>query len=51
MISYQTDGVEMPSIKKRETTEWIKSVAATYGKRVGEIAYICLLYTSPSPRD
>ena len=40
MISYQTDGVEMPSIKKRETTEWIKSVAATYGKRVGEIAYI-----------
>ena len=40
MISYQTDGVEMPSIKKRKTTEWIKSVAATYGKRVGEIAYI-----------
>ena len=40
MISYQTDGVEMPSIKKRETTEWIKSVAATYGKEVGEIAYI-----------
>ena len=39
MISYQTDGVEMPSIKKRKTTEWIKSVAATYGKRVGEIAY------------
>ena len=40
MISYQTDGAEMPAIKKRETTEWIKSVAATYGKRVGEIAYI-----------
>ena len=30
MISYQTDGAEMPAIKKRETTEWIKSVAATY---------------------
>ena len=28
MISYQTDGVEMPAIKKRETTEWIKAVAA-----------------------
>ena len=40
MISYQTDGVEMPAIKKRETTEWIKAVAATYEKRVGEIAYI-----------
>ena len=30
MISYQTDGIEMPAIKKRETTEWIKAVAATY---------------------
>ncbi|WP_291529066.1 rRNA maturation RNase YbeY [Bacteroides sp. UBA939] len=40
MISYQTDGVEMPAIKKRETTEWIKAVAAVYGKRAGEIAYI-----------
>lgn len=32
MVSYQTDGVEMPVLKKRETTEWIKAVAATYGK-------------------
>jgi len=34
MISYQTDGVEMPAIKKNQTTEWIKAVAATYKKRV-----------------
>ena len=40
MISYQTEGIEMPAIQKRETTEWIKKVAADYGKRVGEIAYI-----------
>ena len=40
MISYQTDGVKMPDIKKKETTEWMKEVAACYGKRVGEIAYI-----------
>ena len=40
MISYQTDGVEMPAIKNNQTTEWIKAVAATYKKRVGEIAYI-----------
>ena len=40
MISYQADGIKMPAIKKRETTEWIKAVAATYKKRVGEIAYI-----------
>lgn len=33
MISYQTDGVEMPAIKKREVTEWIKAVAATYEKK------------------
>ena len=30
----------MPDIKKKETTGWIKEVAAYYGKRVGEIAYI-----------
>ena len=40
MITYQTEGVEMPNIKKRETTAWIKAVAETYGKKVGEIAYI-----------
>lgn len=39
-VSYQTEGIQMPVIKKRETTEWIKAVATTYGKRVGEIAYI-----------
>ena len=30
----------MPHIKKRETTEWVKAVTQTYGKKVGEIAYI-----------
>ena len=40
MITFQTDGVEMPKIKKRETAAWIKAVAQSYGKRVGEIAYI-----------
>ena len=40
MMTYNTDGVKMPSIKKRENTAWVKAVAASYGKRVGEIAYI-----------
>lgn len=40
MVTYQTEGVEMPKIKKRETTAWIKAVAESYGKRTGEIAYI-----------
>ena len=39
-ITYQTERIKMPDIKKRETTEWIKAVAATYEKRIGEIAYI-----------
>lgn len=30
----------MPAIKRRETTAWIKAVAAEYGKKVGDIAYI-----------
>lgn len=40
MVTYNTDGVKMPSIKKRENTAWVKAVAASYGKRVDEIAYI-----------
>ena len=40
MITYQTEGVRMPDIKKRETTRWIKAVAASYGKRIGEIGYL-----------
>lgn len=40
MITYQTEGVDMPDIQKRETTAWIKAVAASYGKKIGEIAYI-----------
>ena len=40
MISYQTDGVKMPAIRRRNISAWIKAVAATYGKRVGDIGYI-----------
>ena len=40
MITYNADGVKMPSIKKRETTAWIKAVAGLYGRRVGEIGYM-----------
>ncbi len=40
MISYQTDGVKMPQIKRRDNSAWVKAVAASYGKKVGEIAYI-----------
>jgi rRNA maturation RNase YbeY len=30
----------MPDIKKRPTTAWIRSVAATYGMKVGDVNYI-----------
>lgn len=40
MITYQTDGIKMPNIKKRETTAWIRRVAATYDKKVGDVSYI-----------
>ena len=40
MISYNTDGVKMPAIRRRDTSAWIKQVAASYGKKVGSIAYI-----------
>ena len=32
MITYQTEGVEMPAIKKRETTAWIKLLQKLTGK-------------------
>ncbi len=40
MISYQHINVNLPAIPHRDTSAWIKAVAATYHKRVGELAYI-----------
>ncbi|MBQ6064057.1 MAG: rRNA maturation RNase YbeY [Prevotella sp.] len=40
MITYNTDGVKMPKIKRRNVTAWIKAVADSYGKKVGEIGYL-----------
>ncbi len=40
MIIYEAEGVKFPNIKKRETTAWIRKVAASYGLKVGEIGYM-----------
>ena len=40
MITYNSEGVSMPKIRKRDTTAWIKAVAASYGKKTGEIGYL-----------
>ena len=40
MITYNSEKVKRPKIKKRETTAWIKQVAQSYGKKVGDIGYM-----------
>ena len=40
MISYQTINVKMPAIKRRANSAWVKAVAESYGKQVGDVAYI-----------
>lgn len=40
MITYNSENVKMPKIRKRETTAWIKKVAAAHGCKVGEIGYL-----------
>ncbi len=40
-IIFQSENVSFPkTIKKRETANWIKSVAAAYGKKVGDLSYL-----------
>lgn len=40
MITFNTDGVRMPDIKKRKVAAWIKAVAASYGRKTGDIGYM-----------
>jgi rRNA maturation RNase YbeY len=40
MITYEAEGVKFPNIKKRETSNWIRQVAESYGKRIGDIGYM-----------
>lgn len=40
MITYSTEGVKMPPIKRREISKWIRSVATTYKKDVGDVGYL-----------
>ena len=40
MITYNVEGVRMPAIKKRATNAWIRAVAASHGRRVGEVGYM-----------
>jgi rRNA maturation RNase YbeY len=39
MITFQTENIEMPAIDQTKVRDWIKKVALSYNKRVGEISY------------
>lgn len=40
MITYNAEDVKLPKIRKRDTTSWIKAVAAMHDRKVGEIGYM-----------
>ena len=40
MITYSSENVKMPKIRKRDTSAWIKQVVASYGRKVGEVGYL-----------
>ena len=40
MITYNSENIAMPKLKKRKTTAWIRAVAQTYGYKVGDIGYM-----------
>ena len=40
MITYNCENVKMPLIRRRDTSAWIRRVADTYGKKVGEVGYL-----------
>ena len=40
MITYSSENVRFPSIRRRDTTAWIRRVADSYGKKVGEVGYL-----------
>jgi rRNA maturation RNase YbeY len=40
MITYNTQGTAMPDITEAEVSAWVRQVAKSYGKTVGDINYI-----------
>ena len=40
MITYSSENVKMPKIRKRDTSAWIKQVAASFGRKIGEVGYM-----------
>lgn len=40
MISYNSEGIAFPKIRRRDTTRWLRSVAALHGFTIGEVGYV-----------
>lgn len=40
MIAYYAEEIELPVIHQAAVSSWIREVAKTYGKKVGDISYI-----------
>lgn len=40
MISYQSENVKMPALRRRETSAWLRRVAAQHGRRIGSLGYV-----------
>lgn len=39
-ITFYAEDIELPAIKQQAVGNWVREVAATYGKKVGDICYI-----------
>ena len=39
-IAFYAEDIKLPAIKKKAVSNWVKEVAAKYGKKVGDISYI-----------
>ena len=39
-IAFYAEDTKLPAIKKKAVSNWVKEVAATYGKKIGDISYI-----------
>lgn len=39
-ITFQADEIDFPEIRERDIKNWIKRVAASYGKKIGEVNYL-----------
>lgn len=40
MIQFIAEGVAMPAIDKMRLKQWIKAVAESYGRKVGDVSYV-----------